>query len=70
VTPLAVFQRRHGRLALESWHPDSSPKEVAQRTGFSFDATGAVPTASITARELATLRQLDPDRAFEAEVRG
>jgi len=70
VTPLAVFQRRNGRLALESWHPDSSPEEVAQRTGFSFDATGAVRTASITARELAALRLLDPDRAFEAEMRG
>lgn len=70
VTPIAVFQRRNGRLALESWHPDWSPEDVAQRTGFSFDATGAVPTASITARELAALRRLDPDRAFEAEVRG
>ena len=48
VTPLAVFQRRNGRLALESWHPDSSLEEVVKRTGFRFDAAGAKPTPPIT----------------------
>ena len=70
VTPLAVFQRRDGRLALQSWHPDSSVDEIAKRTGFSFDASGAAPTPPITAREREALGRLDPDRAFEAEVRG
>ena len=68
VTPIAVFQRKHGRLALESWHPDSSLEEVVKRTGFKFDATGAKTTPVITARERDGLRELDPDGAFEAEV--
>ncbi len=68
VTPVAVFQRRNGRLALESWHPDSSLEEVVSRTGFKFDATGAKPTTMITARERDALRELDPDGAFAAEV--
>ena len=69
VTPIAVFQRRNGRLALESWHPDSSLDEVIRRTGFKFDATGAGPTPMITTREHVALRELDPDGAFAAEVR-
>ena len=69
VTPIAVFQRRNGRLALESWHPDSSLDEVIRRTGFKFDATGAHPTPMISARERENLRQLDPDGAFECESR-
>lgn len=68
VTPIAVFQRKSGRLALESWHPDSSREEVVKRTGFTFDATGAEPTPMITAREREALRGLDPDGAFEAEA--
>ena len=68
VTPIAVFQRRNGRLALESWRPDSSLEEVVERTGFKFDATGAKPTPMITAREREALRELDPDGKFEAEV--
>jgi glutaconate CoA-transferase, subunit B len=68
VTPLAVFQRRNGRLALESWHPDSSLDEVVKRTGFRFDAAGAKPTPPITQGECAALEGLDPDGAFEAEA--
>ena len=68
VTPSAVFQRRNGRLALESWHPDSGPAEIAKRTGFAFDAAGAASTAMITAREIAALTELDPDGAFEKEA--
>ena len=30
ITPIAVFQRRNGRLALESWHPQSSLEESRQ----------------------------------------
>ena len=68
ITPLAVFQRRAGRLALESWQPDSSVAEVVKRTGFEFDAAGAQPTPPITPREHAALAELDPDGAFEAEA--
>src|SRR3954470_19566903 len=65
VTPLAVFQRRNGRLALESWHPASSREEVMKRTGFTFDATNAVPTPAPTQRELDALNALDMDGEFE-----
>ena len=68
VTPIAVFQRRDGRLALESWHPDASLDEVRKRTGFAFDADGAVPTPMITARERAALGEIDADGEFEAET--
>ena len=68
VTPIAVFQRREGRLALESWHPASSLAEVEARTGFSFDAAGASATPAMTGREQAALRELDPEGEFAAEV--
>ena len=68
VTPIAVFQRRNGRLALESWHPDASLDEVRKRTGFEFDAAGAAPTPMITEREQAALGEIDADGEFEAET--
>ncbi len=68
VTPIAVFQRREGRLALESWHTDSSLENIITRTGFKFDATGAAPTCPMTERESAALRELDPAGEFEAEI--
>jgi len=68
VTPIAVFQRRNGRLALESWHLDSSLAEITRRTGFKFDAAGAKPTPTVTTRERDALRELDPDGAFETEA--
>ena len=68
ITPIAVFQRRNGRLALESLQPDSSLAEVTQRTGFKFDSADATPTPPITRRERAALSELDPDGEFEAEA--
>ena len=68
ITPIAVFQRRNARLALESWHPNSSLDEVVKRTGFKFDATGAGPTPAPTQRERAALKALDADGAFEVEA--
>jgi glutaconate CoA-transferase subunit B len=69
VTPLAVFQKRNGRLALESRHPQVALEEVIRRTGFRFDASGAQPTAPVTARERAALESLDPQGEFAAAVR-
>lgn len=69
VTPIAVFVKRGGRLALDSWHPGSSLEEVQQRTGFEFDASAAHPTAAPTAREEQALRELDPDGQFERDAR-
>jgi glutaconate CoA-transferase subunit B len=70
VTPIAVFQRRDGRLALESWNPEVTVDEVVRRTGFTFDASRAEPTPPVTAREQSVLDRLDPDGAFAAEVKG
>src|SRR3954469_8161114 len=67
ITPIAVFQRRNGRLALESWHPASTVDEVVKRTGFKFDAAGAGPTQEAGIRERDALRELDPAFAFENE---
>jgi glutaconate CoA-transferase subunit B len=68
VTPIAVFVKRDGRLALQSWHPEASLDEVRERTGFDFDATGATPTAPPTARERDALAALDPQRQFETDA--
>ncbi len=68
VTPIAVFVKRDGRLALQSWHPESSLGEVIERTGFTFDATGASPCALPSARELEALAVLDADGQFERDA--
>ncbi len=67
-TPIAVFVKRDGKLALQSWHPDASLDEVRQRTGFEFDATGATPTPRPSDREIEALRSLDPDGQFERDA--
>jgi glutaconate CoA-transferase subunit B len=69
VTPIAVFVKRDGRLALQSWHPESSLEEVRSRTGFAFDAAGAQPTPLPTAREVEALRSLDPTGQFERDAK-
>ncbi len=67
-TPIAVFIKREGRLALASWHPESSLEEVRERTGFSFDAEGAGPTPLPTAAERAALASLDANGQFERDA--
>jgi len=68
VTPIAVFQKRHGRLALESWNPGVAMEDVVKRTGFPFDASAAKPTPAITTRERAALEAIDASGEFAAEV--
>ncbi|MDQ2779594.1 MAG: glutaconate CoA-transferase [Pseudomonadota bacterium] len=68
VTPLAVFIQRNGRLALQSWHPQSSLDEVVERTGFAFNADGAEPTLVPTAREREALQSLDATGSFERDA--
>ena len=68
VTPIAVFVKRHGRLALQSWHPEASLQEVRERTGFDFDATGATPAEAPTQREREALVSLDPAGHFERDA--
>ncbi|WP_442595305.1 CoA-transferase subunit beta [Parapusillimonas sp. JC17] len=67
-TPIAVFVKKNGRLALQSWHPESSLDEVQARTGFQFDSEGARPTEPPTQREIDALAALDPDGAFERDA--
>jgi glutaconate CoA-transferase subunit B len=69
VTPIAVFVKQQGRLALASWHPESSLDEVRERTGFAFDATEARPTPLPTERERQALATLDVDGSFERDAR-
>lgn len=69
VTPIAVFQKRDGRLALESRNPQVTLGEVIQRTGFRFDASAVKETVPITAREYAALAHLDSQGQFAAGVR-
>ncbi len=68
VTPIAVFQKKEGRLALESWHPQVALDEVVRRTGFRFSTERAVLTPAITAAERAALESIDPRGEFAAEV--
>lgn len=68
VTPIAVFVKRDGRLALQSWHPEASLDEVRERTGFAFDADGATPTPAPTAAEAEALKSLDADGSFERDA--
>jgi glutaconate CoA-transferase subunit B len=69
VTPIAVFIKRDGRLALQSWHPESNLDEVRERTAFTFDAAGAAPAAFPTAREREALATLDPQGEFERDAK-
>ncbi|MDO8301306.1 CoA-transferase subunit beta [Lacisediminimonas sp.] len=69
VTPIAVFIKRDDRLALASWHPESSLAEVQQRTGFAFDASTAAPTELPTERERAALAALDVHGQFESDAK-
>lgn len=69
VTPIAVFQRRNGRLALESWNPAVAVEDVLARTGFTFDSSEAPLTAPMTDAERSALGSLDPDGTFAGEVR-
>ena len=68
VTPLAVFVKRDGRLALQSWHPASSLDEVVARTGFAFNADHAEPTPTPTARERDALSRLDETGSFQRDA--
>lgn len=68
VTPIAVFVKKADRLALHSWHPESSVEEIVERTGFTFDTSDARPSEPPTAAEQQALAELDPDRRFERDA--
>ena len=71
VTPLCVFVRRDGRLAVESIHPGVAPGDLVAATGFPVAVGPETPvTPPPTQRELALLAEIDPHRVSESEFVG
>lgn len=68
-TPIAIFEKKAGRMALKHWHPESSLAEVIERTGFTFDAEGATPTPEPTFQEREALASLDKHGMFERDAK-
>ena len=71
VTPYAVFERdpsTNERFHLSSYRQDVTPAAIAERTGFSFDATRAVPTKPMTARERTALDAMDAFALLDNEM--
>jgi glutaconate CoA-transferase subunit B len=70
VTPLCVFRKRDGRLALESIHPYVERDTLQQQTGFTISDLDQAPlTPEPDARELEMLARVDPDGVRESEFR-
>ncbi|HET7635910.1 MAG TPA: CoA-transferase [Burkholderiales bacterium] len=70
VTPLCVFRKRDGRLALESIHPYVARDALQQQTGFMIPGLDQAPlTPEPDARELEMLVRIDPDSVRESEFR-
>jgi glutaconate CoA-transferase subunit B len=68
VTPLCVFARRDGRLAVETIHPGVAPDALRAATGFAIEVGPATPaTPPPSERELALLAEIDPERVVETE---
>lgn len=62
VTPLCVFGRRDGRLAVESIHPGVTPDELRAATGFPLAVAPDTPvTPPPTERDLRLLAAVDPE---------
>lgn len=62
VTPLCVFRKADGRLALDSLHPGVSPEELREQTGFPVDVSDGTPrTPAPTREELEALRRMDSE---------
>jgi glutaconate CoA-transferase subunit B len=71
VTPLCVFRRVDGLLAVETLHAGSTPDEVHARTGWPVDVGPETPvTPPPTDEERAALRAVDPEGVVAAELRG
>ena len=68
VTPLGIFVRREGRLAVESLHPGVTPDAFRAATGFPVEvAPESLVTIPPTPAEIAALRALDPDGVVRSE---
>jgi len=70
VTPLCVFIRRDGSLAVESIHPGVAPETVVASTGFAVETDAATAiTEPPTETELRLLAEIDPNRVIDSEFR-
>ena len=68
VTPLCVFRKENGRLALESIHPGVTRQQLAESTGFRIENLDSAPeTPEPTAEELSALREIDPGNIRRSE---
>jgi glutaconate CoA-transferase subunit B len=68
VTPLCVFVRRDGRLAVESIHPGVAPDDLRAATGFPIAVDFDTPiTPAPSAKELALLADIDPEGVVNSE---
>jgi glutaconate CoA-transferase subunit B len=68
VTDLAIlgFTESSREMVVEALHPGVSIDQVRDNTGFDIQAAELETTAPPSARELAVLRELDPDRLYIA----
>lgn len=68
VTDLAMlgFDPKTREMVVEAVHPGVSLEQVRDNTGFDIRANGVESTTPPTDRELAVLRELDPDRVYTA----
>lgn len=60
ITPLCIFEFRHGKLHLDSVHPTSSLEEVQENTGFKLLYDEVKYTQEPTREELSLLERIDP----------
>jgi glutaconate CoA-transferase subunit B len=68
VTPLCIFQRRAGRLVVESIHPGVTPETLRAATGFAVEVDGRTPvTPAPTPEELNALAAVDPHLVAASE---
>lgn len=68
VTDLAMlgFDPQTREMVVEALHPGVSVTQVRDNTGFDIKVNGVETTMPPTDRELAVLRELDPDRIYTA----
>jgi glutaconate CoA-transferase subunit B len=68
VTDLAMlgFDPETREMMVEALHPGVTLEEVRDNTGFDIKANGVDTTAAPEDRELAVLRELDPERVYTA----
>jgi glutaconate CoA-transferase, subunit B len=68
VTPLGIFVREHGQLAVESLHPGVTPDTFREATGFPVTVGPETPVTPLPSpEELAALRAIDPDGVARSE---